>query len=177
VIRGIIQSVVEGVIKRFTASGRVNETITSREYFQHYGFTSRPLAGAEGIIITESNVFIMVASDDRRYRVVIEDGEVALYDDLGQKVHLTRTGIEVESPTKIEATAPEVVVTAGTNCQINSPSINLSGDRSGLRRLIDERFKALFDAHVHPVATHGNSGVPTVAVDLASQATDIVRGA
>ncbi len=52
-IRGIIQSVFEGVIKRFTASGRADETITDREYFQHYGFTSRPLAGAEAIIIRE----------------------------------------------------------------------------------------------------------------------------
>ncbi len=50
-IRGIIKSVAEGVIKRFTASGRPDETITNREYFQHYGFSSVPLAGAEAILI------------------------------------------------------------------------------------------------------------------------------
>jgi len=68
-IRGIIQSVVEGVIKRFTAAGRPDETIANREYFQHYGYTSRPLPGAEAIIIQEDNHIIMIASDDRRYRI------------------------------------------------------------------------------------------------------------
>ncbi len=50
-IRGIIESGVEGLIKRFSALGRQGESFTSREYFQHYGFTSRPLVGAEAIII------------------------------------------------------------------------------------------------------------------------------
>lgn len=105
-IRGIIVSIAEGVIKRFTASGRSDETISDREYFQHYGYTSRPKAGAEIIIIREGGHFVAVASDDRRYRIAMADGEVSLYDDLGQKIHLTRTGIVVESPLQITAKAP-----------------------------------------------------------------------
>ena len=77
-IRGIVISVLEGVIKRFSASGRPDETISDREYFQHYGYTSHPKAGAEIIIIREGGHFVAVASDDRRYRIALEEGEVAL---------------------------------------------------------------------------------------------------
>ncbi|MCE5281763.1 MAG: phage baseplate assembly protein [Deltaproteobacteria bacterium] len=41
-IRGIVQTVIEGAIKRSTASGHAGERIADREYFLHYGFTSRP---------------------------------------------------------------------------------------------------------------------------------------
>jgi len=89
-IRGIIKSVTEGFIKLFSASGRANESFSDREYFQHYGFTSRPREGAEIIIIREGNHIIGIASDDRRYRLAIEDGEVALYTDEGDYIHLKR---------------------------------------------------------------------------------------
>ena len=102
-IRGIVTSVVEGVIKRFTASGRADETISNREYLQHYGYTSRPLPGAELIILREGNNIIAVASDDRRYRISLENGEVALYTDEGDKIHLKRGRI-------IEITGGEKVV-------------------------------------------------------------------
>jgi phage baseplate assembly protein V len=125
-IRGVVKSVLEGVIKRFSASGRSDETITDREYFQHYGYTSRPKAGAEIIIIREGGHFVAVASDDRRYRISLEEGEVALYDDLGQKVHLTRSGINVTSPLKITATAPNVDIVASVQVSITSPLVQIS---------------------------------------------------
>jgi phage gp45-like len=127
-IRGIIASVVEGVIKRFTASGRSDETITNREYFQHYGLTSRPRPGAEVIIITEGGQIVAIASDDRRYRIGLEEGEVALYDDLGQKVHLSREGMVVSSPVKITATAPEVEIVAAARVVMTTPSLEVSGN-------------------------------------------------
>ncbi len=186
-IRGIIQSVVEGVIKRFTASGRPDETITNREYVQHYGFTSRPLSGAEAIIINEGNHFVMIASDDRRYRIAIEDGEVCLYTDEGDHIRFKRgKEIYIKSGNKLTADITNQVtintitatVNASVKCQVNSPEINLSGDRAGLRRLIDERFRALFNAHTHSGCGGSvNSGPPTTTLELNAHATDIVRGA
>lgn len=127
-IRGIVISILEGVIKRFSASGRSDETISDREYFQHYGYTSRPKAGAEIIIIREGGQFIAVASDDRRYRITMEEGEVSLYDDLGQKVHLTRTGIQVATPLQITATAPEVTIVASVKVTLTTPLLAVSGN-------------------------------------------------
>jgi phage baseplate assembly protein V len=145
-IRGIIQTVFEGAIKRFTASGRTDETIANREYFQHYGFSSRPLAGGEAIIIREGNHFVMIASDDRRYRIALEEGEVALYTDEGDKIHLKRDKTieivcgnklvatvenEVEITTKkATVTAPEVIVVASTKVTITTPLVEISGSLS-----------------------------------------------
>ena len=157
-IRAIILSVAEGVIKRFSATGRAGETFTDREYFQHYGYSSRTLPGAEGIVLREGNHIIMIASDDRRYRVALEEGEVALYDDQGQVIHLKRgkethvygcDKLTADVAVKTKLTCPVVEVVASTSCQVTSPVINLGGDRAGLRALIDERFLTLFNAHNH----------------------------
>ncbi|MRR56968.1 MAG: hypothetical protein EG824_01965 [Deltaproteobacteria bacterium] len=123
-IRGEITEVTEGAVKRFSATGRDGETIEDREYAQHYGFTSRPLAGCEAVIIREGNHYLMIASDDRRYRLAVEAGEAALYDDQGQKVHLTRAGIMVSSPLRIDAQAPEIRAEATERIEAAAPLID-----------------------------------------------------
>jgi phage gp45-like len=101
IIRGIVQAITDGAVRLFSATGRVygdfTETFSSREFLQHYGFVSRPKAGAELVIVVEGNIITAIGSDDRRYRLAIQEGEAALYDDLGQKVHLTRDGIVIKS--------------------------------------------------------------------------------
>ncbi len=185
-IRGIIQSVVEGLIKRFTASGRPDETITNREYFQHYGYTSRPLADAEAVIINEGNHFVMIASDDRRYRIAIEAGEVCLYTDEGDHIRFKRgkeiyiksgNKLTVDATNQVTITAPVAIVTTSTRCQVTSPEINLSGDRVGLLRLIDERLLAIFNAHTHPEHDGFNTGTPTQTLSTANTCTNITRAA
>jgi len=133
-IRGIVLSVIEGVIKRFTASGRTGEIITNREYFQHYGFTSRPLAGAECIIIREGNHIVMIASDDRRYRIALESGEVALYTDEGDKIQLKRGG--------------NIEISAGAEVTVIAPSVKLA-DAEGVKKLVHEEFIPLYNDHKH----------------------------
>lgn len=125
-IRGIVQSVVEGVIKRFTATGRADETITDRELFQQYGYTSRPLAGAELIVIREGNAFIAVASDDRRYRIAVENGEVALYTDEEDAIHLKRGRvIEITGGEQVIVNTKIATVTATTNTTVTSPLVTV----------------------------------------------------
>lgn len=74
------------------------------EHLEPYGFTARATAGAEAIVLfpdgdRSHGVAIVVA--DRRYRLKgLKGGEAALYDDLGQKVHLTRNGIVVDGAGK-----------------------------------------------------------------------------
>lgn len=123
VLRVILDSVVEGAIKRLAAQARLDEAVTDREYFQHYGFTSRPLPGAEGILLREGGVIYMIASDDRRYRLALENGEVALYDDQGQKVHLKRNKeIEVSG-------CDTLVATVGVKTTLTSPEIEFNCER------------------------------------------------
>lgn len=81
------------------------ETKDNVEHMEPYGFTAHPKGGAEGIALffggdRSHGVTLVVA--DRRYRLQgLEAGEVALYDDQGQKVHLTRDGILVKTAKKI----------------------------------------------------------------------------
>jgi phage gp45-like len=163
-IRGIVKQVIEGVIKRFSAYGRTDETIDDREYFQHYGFTSRPKPDAELIIIQEDNHYVAIASDDRRYRIALEEGEVAIYTDEGDKIHLMRDKtIHIVSGNKliadvtneVDITTIKAVVTASESCQVNSPIINLGDDRGTVRYLVDQRLIDLFNNHTHAGVTIG----------------------
>lgn len=86
------------------------------ERFQGYGFTSHPHPGAEALVAfvggTRSHG-VVVQVEDRRYRLKnLAPGEVALFDDLGQAVHLKRDRIAIESPLKVSIDAPEVAVIA-----------------------------------------------------------------
>jgi phage baseplate assembly protein V len=102
------------------------------ERFQNYGFTSKPFPGAEVAWLSvcgDRDHGIIVAIDDRRYRLPgLEDGECSLYDDLGQKVHLTRTGIVASSPMKISAIAPEVDIVATTKVLLDTPLVEATHD-------------------------------------------------
>lgn len=69
------------------------------EMMQQYGFVSAPLEGAEavaGFIGGNRDLGIIIATHDRRYRLVLQGGEVAIHDDQGQKIHITRDGIVLD---------------------------------------------------------------------------------
>ena len=138
-IRGIIDSVIEGAIKRVAAKGLTGETFSNREFFQQYGLTSRPLAGAECILIREGNHIVVIASDDRRYRISLEAGEVALYDYQGQKVHMKDGNLmDIVCTGTLTATVtdetvvncPLVTVNASTKVTLATPLVECSTDVS-----------------------------------------------
>ena len=94
------------------------------ERFQNYGFTSHPLPGAEAVaasVAGNRDHVLVIAVDDRRYRLTaLQQGEVAIYTDEGDKIVLKRGGtIEVTASTKVVLDTPLVectgdVAVAGT---------------------------------------------------------------
>jgi len=82
------------------------------ERVQNYGFTSVPHPGAEAIYLSlggDRDHGIVITADDRRYRINgLRGGEAAIYDDLGQKVHLTRDGIVIYTPLKCRVDAEHI---------------------------------------------------------------------
>lgn len=103
------------------------ETRDGLEHFQHYGFTSVPLAGAEGVALFvggERDHGLVVAVDDRRYRLVgLEDGEVALYTDQGDKLVFKRGGtVELTAATKVVVSSPLVELTGNTEAAYKGTS-------------------------------------------------------
>lgn len=70
------------------------------EHMEPYGFTSRATSGAEAVLLfpdADRSHAVAVVVSDRRYRIKgLTGGEVAIYDDQGQSVTLTRAGIVVD---------------------------------------------------------------------------------
>jgi phage baseplate assembly protein V len=89
-------------VQRLQVEGAAGELRDDVEHLEPYGLTAHPVPGAEVVVLTPGGApdhAVVVVCGDRRYRLKgLAQGEVALYDDLGQKVHLTRTGIRVQAP-------------------------------------------------------------------------------
>lgn len=112
--RRVLSMISRGVVKLINdAAGRQElqlvaldaQTLDRIERFQEYGFTSHPHPDAEAVVLSLAGArdhSIVIAVEDRRYRLQgLAAGEVALYDDLDQKVHLKRNGIVTYSPLNI----------------------------------------------------------------------------
>ena len=93
-----------------------NETKDGLEHFEPYGYTARPQPGAEAVVLFvegDRSHGVCIAVADRRYRLqALEEGEVALYDDLGQTIRLGRNGIYIEGQA-VTVTDCNVTVTGG----------------------------------------------------------------
>lgn len=153
-----------------------DETLDGCERFQDYGFTSVPHPGAEllaGAVGGNRAHTVIIKADDRRYRLkALEDGEVALYDDLGQKVHLKRDGILVFTPATVTVEAGEKVfldtplvqatgdLVVGGNASIGGDA-SVSGDitdRAATGGVTMAHMRDVYDGHTHD---ENDSGGPT----------------
>jgi phage baseplate assembly protein V len=110
------------------------ETKDAVEHFEPYGFTSNPKTGAEGVALfmdgdRSHGVVIVVA--DRRFRLTgLVSGEAALYDDQGQKVHLTRNGIVIDGAGKdlTFQNAPTITMKAATKVRMETQLLEVTGN-------------------------------------------------
>lgn len=101
-----------------------DEALDGAEHWQPYGFTYKPHAGAEALVLAvgaHRAHSVVIACADRRYRLTsLEDGEVALYSDEGDKVHLKRGRV-------IEVLTETLNITASTAVNFDTPVINTTG--------------------------------------------------
>ena len=141
--RGVV-TVADGSKKMRVVQVRLlaDEIRDDLEHVEPYGFTSEPKddGAPEAFALffggdRSHGVVFCVA--DRRFRLKnLAPGEVALYDDIGQKVHLTRSGIVVETPGKLEAkVGKDATVTVGgkatvkaASAEIDAPKTKITGD-------------------------------------------------
>lgn len=162
-IRVLLKAVRAGKIQLVDANGLGME-FTKKELFQQYGFASRPLPGAEGILlfIGGSDNAVVIATEDRRYRLALEDGEAALYSDEGDKVHLKR-GREIHI-----LSGGKVTVEAANEVNVIAPIVNL-GAAAGGKLVVTEDLLTLYNSHTHPYAT-GTTGTPNQQAGAAHKA-------
>ncbi len=85
------------------------------EHIEPFGFTSHAFSGAEAVVLSfkgngSHTVAIMV--DDKRYKLQIEEGDVAIYNRHGDKVHIKDDGnIEIKASIKVLIDTPEAEFT------------------------------------------------------------------
>lgn len=100
VSRGVLKLADDSVGLQNVQVTLLGESPAWAERFQEYGITSVPHDGAEAVVTAVGGArahLVAIAVDDRRYRMTsLKTGEVAIYDDLGQSVHLTREGIVIK---------------------------------------------------------------------------------
>lgn len=100
VSRGVLKLVDDSLKLQSVQITMLGDQPANAERFQQYGVTSHPHPGAEAIIASIGGArahLVALAVDDRRYRLKgLARGEMAIYDDQGQKVHLTRDGIVID---------------------------------------------------------------------------------
>lgn len=138
-----------------------NETRSRVERFQEYGLTSVPLDGAEAAVVFlggNRDHGIIIATDDRRYRLKnLEGGEVALYTDEGDYIHLKRDN-------NIEVQTDVLTIKATTKVRIESPLVETTGD------IIDQEdasnphtvreMREIYNAHTHTGDSGGTTSDP-----------------
>lgn len=156
VSRGVLRLVDDSLKLQSVQVTMLGDQPANAERFQEYGYTSHPHPGAEAIVAAVGGArahLVTLSVDDRRYRLVgLEQGEVAIYDDLGQKVHLTREGIVVDG------------VGLPVNF-INCPDVYMDGhlhvagdvnDHTSTMQVIRD----IYNGHNHPGDSGGTTSTP-----------------
>jgi len=131
-----------------------------------YGLTSVPPAGTDCVVLFlggDRSTGVVVATGNQGARPKgLQGGEVCVYDDLGQMVHLTRAGIVVKGagrPVTVEDT-PEVTVKASGKVRLETPLLEVTGDivdNAGRGGRSMASMRAVYDGHTHGGVTPGGA--------------------
>lgn len=147
--RGVLKLIEDGGGLQSVQVTLLGDKPAWAERFQNYGTTSHPLPGAEAAVAAVGGArahLVALAVDDRRYRIAsLQPGEVTLYDDQGQRVHLTRDGIVIDGAGKPVAF-------------VNCPTVTMDGDLFVAGEVRDhtntmQDMRDAFNPH-----THGGAG-------------------
>jgi phage baseplate assembly protein V len=129
VVRGVDDSGARQRVQVELLKGELRDGV---EHMQNYGFTSHPLGGDAAVAFLggsrEQGIALIV--DDRRYRIVLQPGETAIYDDLGNKVELLRDMVRVTAVQKIQVNAPAAEFNID-ELDINGASLKHNGKNIG----------------------------------------------
>lgn len=112
------------VVKLITYDGDVRiiqaklpggNVVADLEHLEPFGFTSHPKKDAEALVLAfggngSHSVALMVG--DRRFRLKVEEGEVALFNAYNDKLHFKKDGVaEMKASTKVLIDSPDSELT------------------------------------------------------------------
>lgn len=114
--RGLIRRVkYANKIRYFQVQQEGGMPLDDVEHLEPFGFTSHPLSNAEAVVLAfngNGSHSVAIVAGDQRYRLEIEEGETAIYNHHGDKVHLKKDRtISVEAAVKVELVTPHTHMT------------------------------------------------------------------
>ncbi len=137
-------------------------------HIQQYGFTSHPKAQSECAVMFvggNRDHGLVIAVDDSRYRLKkLAPGEVALYTDEGDVIHLKRGNkIEIKSAISVTINAPDTRITGNVSIEGDvsvTGSTQVNGALSSSTSVTDstssmQAMRAIYNGH-----KHGSSAPP-----------------
>lgn len=146
-VKGVIWAVNDDpAIQTVSITGMAGEGNVQVEHLQPYGLSAHPIPAGGGdrkgplaLVLSVAGApdhRVAIIIDDERHRPTgLQQGEVILYDDQGQAVHLGRTTINITSPHHAEINAPTTdvntgtaTVNASTKAVLNAPLVELGGE-------------------------------------------------
>ncbi|TNC80718.1 MAG: hypothetical protein C9356_12520 [Oleiphilus sp.] len=100
------------------------------EHVEPFGFASRPGNGAEHIVLSlggDRTQSVVIMAHNRQYKFALNEGEMAIYNEFGDHVHLKDNGeAHVKASTKVFAETPLFETSAdcliGGNLVVNGTS-------------------------------------------------------
>jgi len=101
-VRGtVLATNAAAACQRLQAQLRAGEVADDIEHLEPYGLTAHALQGAEVVTASmggdASHQVVLIVSDRRHRPADLTAGEVCLYDNNGQRVHLTSSGVVIEA--------------------------------------------------------------------------------
>ncbi|SES28076.1 phage baseplate assembly protein V [Vreelandella subterranea] len=140
------------------------------EHIEPYGYTARPLKGAEAIAASVGGArghLVALLATDRRYRKRnLAEGEVALYTDEGDELVFNRGRIvRLNAGSAVEVTAPKVTITASTSITLDTPDVFATGNIKAQGQVSDgtgsmQGMRDTYNGHNHD---ENDNGGPTDA--------------
>ncbi|MFC3340805.1 phage baseplate assembly protein V [Paracandidimonas soli] len=144
------------------------ETKDGVEHFEPYGYTAHPLRGAEHLTAFmngDRSHAVVLCVADRRHRVRgLKPGEVCLYTDEGDEIRFQRGRvIGVTAGSRLDVTAPEVVVRASVKVTLDTPLVHATKDIKADGHISDalgsmQGMRDRFNGHDHPGDSGGTTG-------------------
>lgn len=127
-----------GDVQFMDGTGLAGEQLEANELFQHYGFTSVPLAGSMAVVLPiggRTAHGIVIATEHGSYRLKgLQSGEVAIYTDEGDSIvlnrgrviNLTTKTLNINAEEAVNITTKTVTIAASSAVNANTPQMTMS---------------------------------------------------
>ncbi|TKA91935.1 phage baseplate assembly protein V [Guyparkeria sp. SB14A] len=163
--RGVVRLIDPGTLMQsLQVEGLAGELMSGVEHFEAYGLTAHPHPGAEALLAAlggDRSHTVAVTVADRRYRLTnLAPGEVALYDDRGNKVHLMRDKVKVTAVDHLEATAPTTLITSEVTIDGNLKVKGDITDRYATTGTTLNHVREVYNGHDHDENDGGSTSSP-----------------